>query len=143
MERAQKEKRTILSPNLTQAEKLLLAQTVSTPGWKVVVKIANEACARFTEDTIRLDPETEDYERIVVERQRRARNASEFSDDLMKSVHAHADSIRKVDVAEQEEAEKSVGEMFGIHPAKKINPNDAIKNVFGIHPAKPKKKVQS
>src|SRR5258708_39731730 len=105
---ANKETQTILSPDLTQAKKVMLTQVVMTPGWKVVIEIANEACRTAMQDTIKLDPESEDYERICVERQRRARNITEFSDDLMKSIHAHADSIRRVEQKEEDEAVERV-----------------------------------
>lgn len=134
---------TVLSPDMPQAKKVLLAQTVMTPGWKVIVEMANEACARFTQDIIKVDPEDEDAEHVVSERQRRARIVIEFSDLFMKSIYAHADSIRRVDRREEEEAVSSVAAMFGIHPA---NPSergkspDAITKVFGVHPARPKGK---
>lgn len=139
---ADKETQKILSPNMSPAKKVLLLQTIMTPGWKVVIEMANEACQVAAQDTIRLDPESEDYERVCVERQRRARNITEFSDLLMKSIHTHADSLRKVEQKEEDEAVGRVAEMFGIHPAqppKKGEPADAIKRTFGIHPAKPKK----
>lgn len=139
---AEKETRQILSPDLTQAEKVMLAQTIMTPGWKVVIKMANDACSVATKDTIKVAQEDPSYERIVVERQRRARNIIEFSDLLMESIHSHADSMRKVEQKEEDEAVERVANMFGIHPAqppKKGVPADAIQRTFGIHPAKPKK----
>jgi|SRR5579859_3098908 len=140
----EKEAQSILSPDMTQGEKVLVAQTVMTPGWKVIVKMANDACARFTQDVIKVDPESLDAEHVVSERQRRARIAIEFSDLLMRSVYAHADSIRHVDRKEEEEAVSRVAEMFGIHPAapsdKGKAPIDAITRTFGIHPSRPKAK---
>jgi copper oxidase (laccase) domain-containing protein len=138
-EKANKEKQTILSPDLTQSEKVSLTQVTLVPGWKTVIKIANEACLRATQDTIKLDPESEDYERVCVERQRRARNITEFSDLFFHSIQTHADSVRRVEATEEEDVASRVGEMFGIHPAKPGAPADAIKNIFGIHPARPKK----
>jgi len=140
----EKEAQSILSPDLTQGEKVLVAQTVMTPGWKVIVKMANDACARFTQDIIKVDPESLDAEHVVSERQRRARIAIEFSDLLMRSIYEHADSIRRVDRKQEEEAVSRVAEMFGIHPAapsdKGKAPTDAITRTFGIHPARPKAK---
>src|ERR1700719_3073064 len=128
---ATKDAPTILSPDLTQAKKVMLTQVTMTPGWKVVIEIANEACLRATQDTIKLDPESADYERVCVERQRRARNITEFSDLLFHSILAHADSIRKVEAVEDKEAVARVGEMFGIHPSKPGAPADAIQRAFG------------
>lgn len=142
MATTQKEAAKILVPDLPIAKKVALAQVISTPGWQVVIEIANEACRNAMTDTIKLDPESEDYERVVVERQRRARNIAEFSDNLMRSIHEHAVSIRKVENREEAEAVASVAAMYGIHPAKaedKGKPADAIARQFGIHPAKPVK----
>jgi hypothetical protein len=141
MAERQKEKRSILSPNLSPAKKALLLQVMLTPGWKVVEELANEACLTFTQDILRLDPESEDYERVNVTRTLRARNASEFSELLFRSIVEHANAVRQVKTVE--EAPDLAGEKFGIHPAKKvypkIDPTEAIKNVYGIHPARPKK----
>jgi hypothetical protein len=115
----EKESQKILSPTLTQAKKVMLAQTIMTPGWKVVIEIANEACRVAMQDTIKLDPESED--------------------------HVHADAIRKVEQQEEDEAVGRVQEMYnkhGIHPAnpkEQGKPADAITRTFGISPAKPRK----
>jgi hypothetical protein len=134
-----KEKNAILSPNLSQAKKASLLQVVLSPGWKTVEEIANEACLRYTQDIIRLDPESEDYDRVSQTRTLRARNATEFCDLLLRSIAEHANSIRKIEDVEEENTVAKVGEMFGIHASKPGAPADAIKNVFGIHPARPKK----
>jgi hypothetical protein len=139
---AEKQAPKILVPDLPQAKKVMLLQTTMTPGWKVIVEIANEACRQAMTDTIKLDPESEDYERVCVERQRRARNMTEFSDLLMRSIHTHADDVRRVEQKEDDEAVERVGAMFGIHPSqpqKDSTPANAIERTFGIHPAKPKK----
>jgi hypothetical protein len=140
---AEKETQKILSPELTQAEKVMLAQTISTPGWKIIEKIAKAAIDRAAEETIQVSQESEDYERIVVERQRRARNIGEFSDLFILSILSHARSVLRAEQRENLQAVESVGAMFGIHPAKKEkkdgDPSDAIGRTFGIHPAKPKK----
>jgi len=137
----QKEKKLPL-PNLSPTKRALLMQTTQTPGWKVVVELANELCAQFTQDILKVDPEGKDSGHVVLERQRRARIASECFDQLMYAVHSHAETVIKAQRTEDEDAVESVGAMFGIHPSKKDgNPAEtAIKNVFGIYPAKPSKK---
>jgi hypothetical protein len=138
---AQKEAVKILCEDLLPAEKAMLLQVINTPGWKVVEKIANAACLRATQDTIKLDPESEDYERVCVERQRRARNITEFSDLLMRSIYEHAKTIRIVEKKEEEAAVDRVASMFGIHsanPQDQGKSSDAIKRQFGIHPRRPK-----
>jgi len=136
-----KESRRILCENLSPVKKALLMQTTMTPGFKVVIELANEACLRVTQDIAKLDPESSDYERLVVERGRRSRNISEFSDWLFQSVFEHADSVKRQEASEHLEAEEAVDNVFGIHPAKVGESNDAVKKVFGIHPAKPKKQA--
>jgi len=138
-----KEARRILCENLSPVKKALLMQTTMTPGFKVVVELANEACLRVTQDIAKLDPESPDYERLVVERGRRSRNISEFSDWLFQSVFEHADSVKRQEVSDHLEAEEAVDNVFGIHPAKVGESNDAVKKVFGIHPSKPKKQEVS
>lgn len=138
-----KEVRKILCDDLTPMEKALLLQTTLTPGFKVIVKMANAACLRFTQDIAKLDQEAPDYERLTIERARRARNISEFSDLLFASVFEHADSVKKQEAQEDKEAEENVNAVFGIHPATVGVSNDAVKKTFGVHPAKPvKKQVQ-
>src|SRR5579859_6758374 len=131
----EKEQPKLLNPDMTQAKKVMLAQTVMTPGWKVVVEMANDMCSQFTQDIIKVDPEEPNAQHVVAERQRRARIASELSALLMKSIYAHVDSIHKVEKKENDEAVERVGLMFGIHPAqppKKGAPADAIQRTFGI-----------
>src|SRR5258706_810940 len=136
-----KEARRILGEGLSPVKKALLMQTTMTPGFKVVIELANEACLRFTQDSVKVDPESPDSDRITLERTRRARYISEFSDWLFQSVFEHADSIKRQEASEHQEAEEAVDNVFGIHPAKVGESNDAVKKVFGIHPAKPKKQA--
>jgi hypothetical protein len=133
----------ILCPDLSAAEKTMLLQTINTPGWKVVVKITNEACLQATQDIIRLNPESQDYERVNATRAARARTMTEFSNSLMKAVYTHADAIKRTNIQEDKEIEDRVASMYGIHPARpedKGRAPEAIKRTFGIHPAKPKSK---
>lgn len=138
----EKEIAKILGADLSLAEKTWLAHTVTTPGWQVVIKLANEAGFRAVQDISKLDPEGPDYERKVVERGRRARNINEAFDLLFRSLYAHKDSVIQQENKEKEVAEDAVANRFGIHSAKKGEPIDAITKTFGIHPAKPPKAVK-
>ena len=135
----EKKDKQMLMPDMSPAKKAMLVQTAMTPGFKVIIEMANEAALRATQDISRLDPEGPDYERKVVERGRRARNINEGFDLLFASVYGHVDSIKKVEAKEDQEAEDAVGAIYGIHPAVKGTPVDAIQKTFGIHPARPKK----
>lgn len=136
----EKQAKKILCPQLTPLKRAMLLQTISTPGWDVVIEIANAACDEATKDIIRINPEDQNADRAVVVRQQSARNMTEFSEVFFRSVHEHANSIKKSQIQEEQKAVDSVQNMFGIHSAAKPgDPAAAIKNVFGIHPAKPKK----
>jgi hypothetical protein len=136
----QKESKKILFEDLSQAKKVMLVQTAMTPGFKVIIEMANEACLRATQDIAKLDPESQDYERKALERARRARNISEFSDLLFASIYGHVESVKKQEASDDSKAEEAVNNRFGIHPATKEVSNDAVMKTFGIHPAKPVKK---
>jgi hypothetical protein len=137
-----KEARKILCEDLTPVEKSLLLQTTLTPGFKVLVKMANASSLRATQDIIKVDPESADSDHVITERQKRARYMAESYDLLFESAFAHADSLKKQDAADDQLAEEAVSKTFGIHPATTGVPNDAVKKVFGIHPAKPKAQAQ-
>ena len=102
--------------------------------------MANDACLRATQDIARLDPEAPDYERKAIERARRARNISEFSDLLFASIYGHVEFVKKQEATEDKEAEKAVENRFGIHPATPGISNDAVVKTFGGFPSKPVKK---
>ncbi len=137
-----KETRKILCENLTQMEKALLMQTVMTPGFKILIKLGNEGSLRATQDIIRVDPEAPDSDHVITERTKRARYMTESYDLLFQSAFEHADSVKRQEASDHQEAEAAVDNVFGIHPAKVGEANDAVKKVFGIHPAKPKKQKQ-
>lgn len=136
-----KSKLPLLGGELTVQEQAHLAQLKLLPCYPVLVKLLNAACLRATQDTIRLDPETEDYERKVTERTRRARCWTEFSDLIFSSIDYHEGvfKVGKEEEAEQKAAEDTPENIFGIHPANPSESSDAIRKTFGIHPAKPKK----
>lgn len=135
-----KAERTILAPDLSQAEQAMLAQVALLPGWKILVKILNDAGVRAMQDIVKLDPESEDYERVAVERQRRARYFSEFNGLIVDSVSAHTKAVRQLNTVDQAEEVDAAFEKFGIRNVNKSKtPAEAIRNTFGIHPARPKK----
>jgi hypothetical protein len=136
-----KETRKILCEDLTPMEKALLLQTTLTPGFKVLVKMANAGSLRATQDIIKVDPELTDSDHVITERTKRARYMTESYDLLFQSAFEHADSVKRQEALEHEEAEQSVDSVFGIHAAKAGESNDAVSKVFGVYPAKPKKQA--
>ncbi len=63
----EKEIQSLLCDDLPQAERVMLAQTKMTPGWKIVEKIANAACLRFQQETFKVNPEDANADRKVVD----------------------------------------------------------------------------
>ena len=142
-----KDTQRILREKLDIGKKTMLLQTSMTPGFQVLVEMANEAALRATQDISKLDPEGPDYERKVVERGRRARNISEGFDLLFKSVFAHVDSIKRREAQEDQDAKDAVAKTMGIansgiHLANPEEGINALKKTFGAFPARPKKEAK-
>jgi len=137
-----KQKSPLLERELTLADCVALGQTLGTPGFEIVRRLYEAACQEASNDSIRLDPERPDYERVLAVRAQRARNFNEIVEWVRLSALAHHDRVRKNAIKEDSAAVDAVGATFGIHPAKPNEKSDAIKNVFGIHPAKPTKAVK-
>lgn len=135
----EKQKPLLLEKELTLADCVALGQTMGTPGFEIVRRLYEAACQAAGNDSIKLDPERPDYERVLAVRAQRARNFNELVEWVRLSALTHHDRVRKNAIAEETAAVDAVGATFGIHPAKPGQKADAIKNVFGIHPAKPKK----
>jgi hypothetical protein len=140
----QRETQRLLGENLTEVKRVLMAQTAMTPGFKVIVEIANEACIRATQDILKVDPKKPDYNHILEVQALRARYWSEFSDLLFKSIYAHVDAIDSAKQIEQEaEGEDAPPNIHGIYPSAGGTSADAIRKTFGIHTRAPRKKKQS
>jgi len=105
----------LLMESLTVPERVMLGQMTSVGGYKVLVKLFDAACSRATADVVKLDPESADFERVLAERQRRARAINEFCASVLKSIDYHVDLIRQEAVAEEQEVVDIVAKTFGIH----------------------------
>ncbi len=138
----EKVKLPLLGEELGEVELAQLTQVTHMPGYRVIVKMLDAACLRATQDLIKLDPESENYKDRVAARTARARCWTEFSDLVLGSIAYHAQATKEAAVealrVQQEEHVKE--NIFGIHPAKPGDTNDAITKTFGIHAAKPVKK---
>jgi len=135
------DKKLLLENELTIADCFALGQTMGTPGFDIVRRLYEAACAEANADTIKLDPEGEGYDRKLAVRTQRSRNFNEIVDWVRKCALIHHNRVALNRQAEEEDAKEVVANVFGIHAAKPAAPGaDAIKNVFGIHPAKPVKK---
>src|ERR1700735_4627835 len=83
------ETRRILGEGLTFEEGIALAQLVTQPGWKIVVRLIAEACRRATEAVIKLDPGVERYEQKLIGLQTTSRAMNKFAADVLDSVKLH------------------------------------------------------
>ncbi len=134
------DKKLLLANELTLGDGFALGQIMGTPGFEVLRRLYEAACAEAGADTLRLDPERTDYNHVLGVRTQRARNFNELVEWVRTSALMHHNRVRKAAADEYAEVKEKVTNVFGIHPAKPgVKNDDAIKNVFGIHPAKPKK----
>lgn len=76
----------LLANELTDTQKVSLAALKQHPGYPVLELLHMAACKRATEEVIKLDPEEEGYERKLKARQQKARERSEFSLLILRSI---------------------------------------------------------
>lgn len=136
----EKAKPLLLENELTMAECVMLNGVMNTPGFSVLTKLYEAACAWANNETIKLDPEDPNYNQKLSVRTQRARNFNECVQYVRLSALTHAERVIKQKQLEDESATEAVASVFGIHPAKPTKDGDAIEKTFGIHPAKPSKK---
>src|ERR1035437_3899477 len=86
----------ILYGKLTIPEQVMLAQLTHQPGFKVLVKMLESASEDATQDVLRVDPEQENYERLLLARQQRSRATIEFSRRVLDSIQYHIDAARNL-----------------------------------------------
>jgi hypothetical protein len=96
----------LLSDSLNVTDRTYLGSLTFHEGYKVLIRMANEACARKNAEVIKLNPEDPQYSRKLAALQMTARAASEFSALLFKSVEWHA-QLGAVQTKELEDVEKT------------------------------------
>lgn len=106
---------TLLREDLSSTEVMMLGQMTHHGGYKVLVKLMDALCTRATQDIVLLDPEADDYERVLSIRTQRARTINEVCSVILKSVEAHVESIASQERTEDQEAVDKVAKTFGIH----------------------------
>lgn len=139
----EKAKPLLLENELTIAECVMLNGTMNTPGFSVLVRLYEAACAWANNESLKLDPEDPNYNQKLAVRTQRTRNFNELVQYVRLSALAHVERVGKQKQLEDEQAESAVASVFGIHPAKPGTEPNAIEKTFGIHPAKPLKKKQA
>lgn len=82
----------ILEGVLTQADKIAVAQTMSTPGWRVILKMLEAECERINAGVIKLNPNDEGHKEKLVAGQLEAWSVNKFAGRVRDSVKYHADS---------------------------------------------------
>lgn len=95
----------LLIDDLQLVEKLSLASLSQQPGFIVLVKVLNAACAKATKDAIQLNPIDEGYDRKIKALHTRARDFNEFSSLVLDSIAYHVKDgknreVRKVEASE-------------------------------------------
>ena len=77
----------LLSDSLSITEKMTLANLATHPGFPIFVRILEAACARAAQDTIKLNPDEEGYERKLKAAHSRARTINEFAGLVRDSIN--------------------------------------------------------
>lgn len=122
---ANKEVTPLLRDELSPAERVMLGQLTHAPGFSVLTKLIDALCKRVNDDTLKLDPEEDSYERKLSIRTQRARNINEGMSQLKDSVNYHTQVVVSAAVEEDKKAEEAVAKTFGIYTVpikKKVTP---------------------
>ncbi len=97
----------ILEGVLQITDQVTLGNMTLHPGYKILIRMINTACAAANATVVSTNPEADDYDRILRSRQQRARNWSELSIWLFKSIDWHT----KSGSSSQSEEERLVEEL--------------------------------
>lgn len=89
--------KTFLGEDLTELERMYLKSLSMHDGFPVLKKIFDQACRIATEESLKADPEKDDYDRVVKYRQMRARIINEFCGAIIKSFNANVSLIQEKD----------------------------------------------
>lgn len=110
----------LLLEELTEVEQLNLAGLTQHPGYPALEKLLMAACRRATEDFTKLDPSADGYEKKLVYHQWKAKERSEFSMLVLKSIlyHTKITEIRKEEQG-QEPPRNPYFSMPTVQPEKK------------------------
>lgn len=98
--------RVLLADSLNDVDRAYLENLQHHEGYKVLVRLLNEKCSQANADVIRLDPDVPNYEKLLAEKQKKARFMSEFCSDVLGSMDAHINALVTQQTEEQEQQEK-------------------------------------
>jgi hypothetical protein len=86
----------ILYGKLNITEQVVLANLVQHPGFKVLVKMFEQACEDATADVLKVNPEDANYERLLAATQQRSRSTHQFCERIRDSIQHHIDVARNL-----------------------------------------------
>lgn len=95
----------LLRDELNLAERSALHNMTYHPGFKILQRMIDDACRLATEEVIKLDPGANNYERLLVSVQNKARAINEFASALRKSVDVHCNAAIQLEEEEKEQDE--------------------------------------
>lgn len=96
----------LLLNELNDVDRAYLENMSIHEGWKVFVRLLNEKCAEANAAVIKIDPDSENYEKKLAECQRKARFMSEFCSHVLESMDSHISKLVTEQAAENEQQEK-------------------------------------
>jgi hypothetical protein len=109
----------LLREELSAAERIILGQLTQQPGFNIIVRMHEAACARANNDAIKLDPEEDGYERKLSVRTQRTRNFNECVNLVRKSINWHVEAVVVEAQQDDQQVVDAVAKTFGIHKVTK------------------------
>jgi len=91
----------LLANSITLPEQIMLAGLTRHVGFPVLVKLFEAICERAMQDVAKVDPEKENYDRILAYRQQRSRVSHEVTRDVLDSIEWHKQMAGKAAQAEE------------------------------------------
>lgn len=79
----------LLMNGLTLPERVMIGGMTRHVGFPVLVKLFEAVCERAMQDVAKVDPESDNYEKVLAFRQQRSRVSHEVTRDILDSIEYH------------------------------------------------------
>ena len=99
---------------LPPAKRILLAQVINMPGFKVLLELMDAGSYEANESVIRTSPEQDGYLQLLAARQQSAHGICKFSKRVVESCYWHAQQINQLEKETHAEKVDIVKKMYGI-----------------------------
>jgi hypothetical protein len=97
-----------LLKDLTPDKQEMLVALASHPGFPILVDLFHEACGTINKKLVALDPEDENYEKVLERYHLQSRVVNEFCSDILKAIGFHAQKLDVARKANEEEVRRLI-----------------------------------